>query len=46
VLGKKKWCIENKQTGKITCFSSPEKRKTGIKMRYAYERGWRPTKND
>lgn len=40
---KKKWCIRNKETGNVTCFDSPEKRKTGIKMHQAFEHGWKPT---
>lgn len=33
VEGKKKWCTRNLRTGQIVCYSSPEKRATGIRMR-------------
>jgi hypothetical protein len=39
-----KSCIKNINTGKITCFGSKEKRKTGIRMREAFSHGWVPTK--
>jgi len=39
-----KFCIKNKKTGKVTCFETEEKRKTGIRMREAFAHGWKPTR--
>lgn len=44
VKGKKKFCIKNKQTGKVTCYDSEKKRETGIKMKHAFRAGWKPTR--
>lgn len=33
VKDKKKYCTKNKRTGKVVCYSSERKRKTGIRMR-------------
>jgi len=39
-----KFCIKNLRTGKVTCYGSEKKRKTGIKMREAFAHGWKPTR--
>lgn len=44
VKGVKKYCIKNKSTGKVTCYGSKAKRKTGIRMKHALKRGWKPTR--
>lgn len=44
VMGNKKYCIKNLDTGKETCFSSKKKRKTGIRIREAFAHGWKPIK--
>ena len=44
VNGKKKYCIRNLRTGKITCYDSPEKRETGIRMKEAFAHGFKPTR--
>jgi len=38
-----KYCIKNLKTGNITCFSSEEKRETGIRMREMFSHGFVPT---
>lgn len=43
VKGKKKYCTRHKTKGTVVCYSSKAKRKTGIKMRHAFDSGWRPT---
>jgi hypothetical protein len=42
--GKKKYAIQNTNTGKITRYSSEKKRETGIRMREMYSHGFTPTK--
>jgi len=44
VKGKKKYCTKHLVKGTVVCYDSEEKRKTGIKMRYAFDSGWKPTK--
>ena len=41
---KKKYCLKNKRTGKVTCYSSDKKRKTGIRMKEAFHHGFKPTR--
>jgi hypothetical protein len=36
VKGKKKYCTKHKKTGKVVCYNSEEKRKTGIKMHHMF----------
>ena len=43
VKGKKKYCLKNKVTGNVTCYSSEEKRNTGIRMKEAFAHGFKPT---
>ena len=40
----KKYCIRNKRTGKVTCYSSVAKRETGIRMKHAFAHGFVPTR--
>jgi len=44
VKGQKKFCIKKLTDGTVTCYASKKKRDTGIKMKYAFESGWRPKK--
>jgi len=44
VKGKKKWCIKNKETGKVYCSDSKEKREKMIRMHEAFKHGWKPTR--
>jgi hypothetical protein len=44
VGGKKKYCLKNKNTGQVTCYSSEAKRKTGIRMKEAFAHGFKPRK--
>ena len=44
IEGRKKWCTRKLSDGKVTCFKSPEARKTGIRIRMAIDHGWKPTK--
>lgn len=44
VKGKKKWCIQNLDTKKVTCYGSEAKRKTGIRMKHAFKKGFKPTR--
>ena len=44
VDGKKKYCIKNKKTGSITCYSSKKKREKGIRMKEAFAHGFKLTK--
>ena len=43
VKKKKKYCVRNVETGKVTCYSSEKKRKTGIRMKEAFHHGFVPT---
>ena len=42
--GKKAYGLKNKQTGKVTVYSSKTKRETGIKMKEATAHGFKPKK--
>ena len=42
--GKPAFGIKNKQTGKVTVYSSKAKRETGIKMKHAFAHGFKPTR--
>ncbi len=33
IKGKKKYCLENKRTGKVTCYGSDKKRVKGARIR-------------
>jgi len=39
-----KFCTRNKRTGQVVCYSSEEKRRTGMRMREAFAHGWKPTR--
>lgn len=39
-----KFCIENKNTHKITCFNNLEDEVKGIRIREAFAHGWKPKK--
>lgn len=36
VKGKKRWCAENVQTGKVVCYDSKVERERGLKIRMSY----------
>ena len=38
-----RYCIKNLETGKVTCYASRQKRKTGIRLKHAFAHGWKPT---
>ena len=44
VGGKKKQCIKNKETGKVTCYDSVKKRKEGIRIKEAFAHGFKATR--
>lgn len=43
VNGEKKWCTRNLETGKVTEYESEKKRKHGVMMRHAIDKGFKPT---
>lgn len=41
--GKRKFCMQNKDTGKTYCYGSAEERKKGMQMHEAFSHGFKPT---
>ena len=39
-----KYCMENKNTGKVYCYKTAAARKEGMRMHEAFKHGWKMTK--